>query len=255
MVFAKVFIKKRFMMKKLMSVFFVLFIFPVFMSASEAWSTVEEVEANGQVVTKNIFVTENMMKMDNIGANGRIETIIDIKSDKITIINHKTNSFQEFQLSQYISFAEQLAKDIRAQGYIDPETVIPEISFEKKGNMKTEDWDSEEWFVKVDGKPYSRVWIAPEMKNSPILKFKRKFAGLLPDSVAKYRSVDAKIEDHFADKGMIIKMEKIPRNRKMPVVTHTVKNVRPVSKETLSFTIPAGFRNTSAPATNETDKK
>jgi hypothetical protein len=121
--------------------------------------------------------------------------------------------------------------------------------------VKTGDWNSEEWFVTVDGKPYTKVWIAPEMKDSPILRFKKKFAGLLPDSVAKYRSVDAKIEDHFADKGMIVKMEKIPASKKMPVVTHTVKQVRPVTVESLSFRIPAGYRNTSAPETDEEQNK
>jgi hypothetical protein len=243
------------MKKFIVTILFILSVAPFSVIASEAWSSVEEIEANGQVVQKNIFVTENIMKMDNIGANGRIETVIDMKSDKITIINHKTNSFQEFQLSQYISFAEQLASDIRSQGYIDPEKVIPKLSFEKKGNAKTEEWNSEEWLVSVDGKPYTKVWIAPDMKNSPILKFKKKFAGLLPDSVAKYRSVDAKIEDHFADKGMIVKMEKIPQNKKMPVVTHTVKNIKPVSIETIKFNIPEGYRNTSAPAANDTETK
>jgi len=233
------------------AVLLVLFVFPFYMSASAAWSSVEEVEANGQIVKKNIFVTEDVMKMDNEGPNGRIETVIDMKSDKITVVNHKTNSFQEFQLSKYIEFATQLASDIRAQGYIDPQKVIPQLNFEKKGNAKVEDWDCEEWLVNVDGKPYTRVWIAPSMKNSPILEFKKKFAGLLPDSVAKYRSVDAKIEDNFADKGMIIKMEKIPANKKMPVVTHTVRQIKPVSVESVSFKIPAGYRNTSAPETNE----
>ncbi len=235
------------------SFIFILLVFSASLSASEAWASVEEVEANGQVVTKKVFVTENIMKMDNHGANGRIETIIDLSSDKITIINHKTNSFQEFQLSQYIEFARQLAKDIRSQGYIDPEKVVPQLSFERisDSDARVGEWNSEKWLVKVDGRPYTKLWVAPELKNTPILRFKKRFAGLLPDSLAKYRSVDAKIEDHFVDKGMIVKMEKVPRSKKMPVVTHTVKQIRPVTPESVSFKIPAGYRNTSAPEADE----
>jgi hypothetical protein len=215
--------------------------------SAEVWKSVEEVEVNGQIVTKNIFVGSDIMRTENESISGKNETIIDLKADKITIINHKTESYQIITLSKYIEFAQQLAADMKGTGHVDPEKVIPQVAFEKTGEAKVGEWDCEEWVVKVDGKPYNKVWVATALKNLPVIKFKKKFAAVMPESLAKYRSVDAKIEDNFLNSGMIVKAQKVPTSKKMPVVTQTVKIIEPASAAVLKFNIPAGYENKSAP--------
>lgn len=223
---------------------FVLFPFVSF--AADAWKSVEEIEVNGTTVTKNVFVGSDIMRTENESSSGKNETIIDLPSDRITIINHKTRSFQIIQLSKYIEFAEQLAADLKDKGHVDPDKVIPQITYEKIGLSKVGEWDCEEWLVKLDGKPYNKVWVAPELKNLPVIKFKKKFAAIMPESLAKYRSTDAKIEDNFLDAGMIVKAQKIPANKKMPVVTQTVKLVEPSDIKMLNFKIPSDYSDNSA---------
>lgn len=225
--------------------FFVLF--PVLIHSAEVWKSVEEVEVNGQIVTKNIFVGNDIMRTENESISGKNETVIDLKADKITIINHKTESYQIITLSKYIEFAQQLAADMKGTGHVDPEKVIPQVAFEKVGESKVGEWECEEWVVKVDGKPYNKVWVAPALKNLPVIKFKKKFAAVMPESLAKYRSVDAKIEDNFLNSGMIVKAQKAPTSKKMPVVTQTVKLIEPAQAAVLKFSIPDGYENKSAP--------
>lgn len=242
-------------MKCLMiSLFSGLFLLPSLLFSAEVWKSVEEVEVNGTVVTKNIYVTADLMKTDNISDSGRNETLVDLKADKITFVNHKTQTFQVVKLSKYIEFAEQLASEIKAQGHISTDKVIPAVTFEKKGNAKVGDFDCEEWDVKVDGKQYSKVFIAASLKNSPVIKFKKKFAALMPDSIVKFRSIEAKIEDNFLPTGMIIKSVRTPISKKVPVVTQTVKLIQPVAAESISFKVPAEYVDKSAPENNEEQK-
>jgi hypothetical protein len=222
------------------------FFLPLISFAADVWKSVEEIEVNGNTVTKNIFVGSDVMRTENESESGKNETIIDLPSDRITIINHKIRSYQIIQLSKYIEFAGQLAEEMKGKGHIDPEKVIPQVTFEKLGMSKVEKWDCEEWLVKVDGKPYNKVWVAPELKNLPVIKFKKKFAAIMPESLAKYRSTDAKIEDNFLDAGMIVKAQKIPANKKMPVVTQTVKLVEPSDIKMLNFKIPSDYSDNSA---------
>jgi len=229
------------------------FVFLPFISfAADAWKSVEEIEVNGTTVTKNIFVGSDIMRTENESSSGKNETVIDLSSDRITIINHKTKSYQIITLSKYIEFAQQLAEEMKGKGHIDPEKVIPQVTFEKIGTSKVGEWDCEEWLVKVDGKPYNKVWVAPELKNLPVIKFKKKFAAVMPESLAKYRSTDAKIEDNFLSAGMIVKAQKIPANKKMPVVTQTVKLVEPADIKMLNFKIPADYLDRSAAENKET---
>ena len=228
-----------------------LLLLPSMIFCAEVWKSVEEVEVNGQIVTKNIYVTEDTMKTENISDAGRNESLVDLKADKITFINHKTQSFQVVKLSKYIEFAQQLASDIRAQGHIDSDKVIPQVTFEKKGNVKIGDFDCEEWNVNVDGKQYSKVFVAPSMKDSPVIKFKKKFAAMMPDSLVKFRSIEAKIEDNFLSTGMIIKAVRTPISKKVPVVTQTIKLVQPVALESVSLKVPANYVDKSAPENNE----
>lgn len=232
----------------------VLLLLPSVLFSAEVWKSVEEVEVNGQIVTKNIFVTADTMKTENVTENGKNETLVDLKADKITFVNHKTQSFQVIKLSKYIEFAEQLAADIKSQGHIDSDKVIPQVSFEKKGNVKVGDFDCEEWNVMVDSKQYSKVWVAPSLKNSPVIKFKKKFAALMPDSIVKFRSIDAKIEDNFLPVGMIVKSVRTPISKKVPVVTQTIKLVQPLTIESISFKIPVTYVDKSAPENNEEQK-
>lgn len=234
------------------SLFSALLLFPAMIFCAEVWKSVEEVEVNGTIVTKNIYVAEDIMKTDNISDSGRNETLVELKADKITLINHKTQSFQVIKLSKYIEFAEQLASDIRAQGHIDSDKVIPQVSFEKKGNVKVGDFDCEEWNINVDGKQYSKVFVAPSLKNSPVIKFKKKFAAMMPDSLVKFRSIDAKIEDNFLNIGMVVKSVRTPISKKVPVVTQTIKLIQPVALESISFKVPANYVDKSAPENNET---
>lgn len=231
------------------SVFTVLIfmLVPAFLYSAEVWKSVEEVEVNGKIVTKNIYVGNDVMRTENESISGKNETIIDLKADKITIINHKTQSYQIITLSKYVEFAQQLAADIRGKGHIDPEKVIPQLTYERKDDAKVGQWDCEEWLVKLDGKPYLQVWVAPSLKNLPVIKFKKKFAAVMPESLAKYRSVDSRIEDNFLPTGMIVKGVKVPSSKKMPVVTQTVKLVEPSEIKALSFKIPAGYEDKSAP--------
>jgi len=235
-------------MKKRIFTVLIIFLLPSFIFSADVWRSVEEIEVNGKIVTKDIFVGSDTMRTVNESVNGKNETIIDLKNDKITMINHKSQTFQTVKLSEYIKFAEQLAAEMRGNGHIDPEKVIPNVTFEKTGGEKVGEWECEEWLVKVDGKPYNKVWVAPALKNLPLIKFKRKFAAIMPESLVKYRSIDAKIEDNFLPLGLIVKAQKIPSNKKMPVVTQTVKEIKPALDKNLLFKIPAEYKDKSAPA-------
>ena len=223
-------------------------------SGAEVWKSVEEIEVNGKKIKKEIYVTDNMMKTINIAENGETETIVDLKNDKITMVNHKTESYQIIKLSKYVEFAEQLAEDIKARGHISTDKVVPELKFEKKKNTKLNDWDCEEWTVSLDGKPYRSIWIAPELKSAPILKFKQKFSKIIPETLVKYRSINSRIDQHFVDKGMVIKSVRISTSKRVPVVTQTVTDIKPVTLKSVSIKIPENYLDKSAPETTQTSE-
>lgn len=241
-------------MRQSVKILFLILVLPIVASAAEVWKSTEEIEVNGKKITKEIYVTENMMKTINTADSGGNETIVDLKNDKITIINHKTESYQIIKLSKYVEFAEQLAEDIKARGHISTDDVIPQLKFVKNKDTKLNDWDCEEWTVVLDGKPYRTIWIAPELKDAPILKFKQKFGKIIPDTLVKYKSINSRIDKHFIDKGMVIKSVRISTSKRVPVVTQTVKNIKPVTLKTISVKIPENYLDKSAPETTQTSE-
>lgn len=225
--------------------------------AADVWETLEETDVNGIISEKHVVISSNMMKVTNTSQSDEIETFVDLDADKITIISHKQKYFQTIKLSEYVKFAQQLVKELKEKsGSIDPEKVLPKVTFEKDGNEIVGNWNCEIWTVSVDGKPYSRIWLAPELKNKQLVEFKNKFHAIIPESLAKYRSVDSQIDDNFIEKGTIVKSMKIPQNEKMPTVLTTVKkvaNIKDIKK--LSLTIPAGYADKSAPEMTNTQSK
>ena len=237
-----------------------LFVLSVFVCSSllaaDIWETREEIDVNGVIAEKNTVISGNMMKVVNTSPNGDTETFIDLDADKITIVNHKYKSFQTIKLSKYIEFAQQLFNELKDKtGKFDPEKVIPKVAFEKQGNEVVEKWNCEIWNVVVDGKPYSKVWVAPEMKNRQLSEFKKKFAATLPENLAKYRTVEAQIEDKFVEIGTIVKSVKLSLNPKMPEVKTTVKRMAKSDLKKIEVVIPAGYVDKSAPETGNPQSK
>lgn len=237
-----------------------LFVLSVFVCSSllaaDIWETREEIDVNGVIAEKNTVISGNMMKVVNTSPNGDTETFIDLDADQITIVNHKYKSFQTIKLSKYIEFAQQLFNELKDKtGKFDPEKVIPKVAFEKQGNEVVEKWNCEIWNVVVDGKPYSKVWVAPEMKNRQLSEFKKKFAATLPENLAKYRTVEAQIEDKFVEIGTIVKSVKLSQNPKMPEVKTTVKRMAKSDLKKIEVVIPAGYVDKSAPETGNPQSK
>lgn len=229
-----------------------LFVLSVFvcssLSAVDIWETREEIDVNGTLAEKSMFISDSMMKVVNASPNGDTETLIDLAADKITIINHKYKSFQTIKLSKYIEFAQQLFAEIKEKtGKFDPDKVIPKVTFEKQGNEVIEKWNCEVWNVVVDGKPYSKVWVSPELKNQQVVEFKKKFAATLPENLSKYRTVDAQIDDKFVEIGTIVRSVKLAQNPKMPTVKITVKKMVKSNLKKIDLVIPAGYADKSAP--------
>ena len=237
-----------------------LFVLLVFVCSSllaaDIWETREEVDVNGALAEKSMLITDNMMKVVNTSPSGDTETFIDLAADKITIINHKYKSFQTIKLSKYIEFAQQLFNELKDKtGKFDPDKVIPKVTFEKQGNEVVEKWNCEIWNVMVDGKPYSKVWVSPELKNQQIIEFKKKFAATLPESLTKYRTVDAQIEDKFVEIGTVVRSIKFAQNPKMPAVKITVKKMMKSNLKKMELVIPAGYADKSAPEMMNTQTK
>jgi hypothetical protein len=237
-----------------------LFILTVFVCSSlfaaDIWETSEEIDVNGTIAEKNVVISGNIMKVVNTSPNGETETLVDLDADKITIVNHKYKSFQVIKLSKYIEFAQQLFNELKEKtGKFDPEKAIPKVTFEKQGAEKIEKWDCELWAVSVDGKLYSQIWVAPSLKNQQLAEFKKKFAAALPESLTKYRSVDAQIEDKFVEIGTVVRSIRVPQNQKMPAVKTTVKKVAKSNLKKIDLVIPAGYVDKSAPETTNTQVK
>ena len=224
--------------------------------AAEIWETSEEVAVNGVVSEKSMLISDNVMKVVNASPGGDTETFIDLEADKITIINHKYKSFQTIKLSKYIEFAQRLFNEMKEKnGKIDIDKVIPKVTYEKQGNETVEKWNCEVWNVSVDGKLYSQVWVAPELKNQQIIGFKKKFSETLPENLTKYRTVDAQIDDKFIETGTIVRSIKISQNPKMPTIKITVKKMAKSNLKKIDLVIPAGYADKSAPEMMNTQTK
>lgn len=218
--------------------------------AADIWETQEEINVNGTVAEKTVVISDSAMKVVNTSPNGETETLVDLNADKITIVNHKYKTFQTFKISKYIEFAQQLFNDLKEkQGAVDPDKVLPKVTFEKQGNETVEKWNCEVWSVIVDGKPYSKVWVAPEMKNKQLLEFKKKFTAILPDNLVKYRTVEAQVEDKFVEIGTVVKSVKLSQNPKMPEIKTTVKKMMRSDLKKIELMLPAGYADKSAPET------
>ena len=229
----------------------ILFVLAMFLAcpqlfAADIWETREEIDVNGTVAEKTVVISDSVMKVVNTSPNGETETLVDLNADKITIVNHKYKTFQTFKISKYIEFAQQLFNELKEkQGTIDPEKVLPKVAFEKQGNETVE--NCEVWNVSVDGKPYSKVWVAPELKNKQLLEFKKKFTAVLPENLAKYRTVDAQIEDKFVEIGTVVRSVKLSQNPKMPEIKTTVKKMIRSDLKKIDLVLPAGYADKSVP--------
>lgn len=218
--------------------------------AADIWETREVIDVNGVTSEKSVVISDGVMKVINTSSSGETETVVDLNADKITIITHNQKSFQTIKLSDYVKFAQQLFNELKEKsGNVDPEKVVPKVTFEKLGNETVEKWNCEVWNISVDGKPYSKVWVAPELKNKQLIDFKKKFSAIIPENLAKYRTVDAQIDDNFIEKGTIVKSLKLSSNPKMPAITVTLKNIAKADVKKLKLTIPAGYADKSAPVT------
>jgi len=242
------------MRTKLFTLFFLIFsAFSIF--ASEIWETVEDIVVNDITATKRILASENMAMTVNTTANGENETIIDLAADKITLINHKNKSYQVIKLSEYVRFAEQLAEELKSRGQIDQNKVAPKVTFTSQGSETVGRWNCEVWAVSVDGKPYSRVWVAAELKDSPFIAFRKRFSTIFPESIAKYRNIESVIESNFFDKGMIVKTVKVSASNRMPAITTTLVSLKKSDLKAITFKIPEGYQNKSVGASEGTKQQ
>ena len=237
-----------------------LFVLTVFICSSlfaaDIWETQEEIDVNGVTAEKSVFISGSIMKVVNASPNGNTETLVDLDADKITIVNHQYKSFQIIKLSKYIEFAQQLFNELKEKnGKFDPDKVIPKVAFEKQGNEIVEKWNCEVWSVVVDGKPYSKVWVATELKNQQFAEFKKKFAAALPENLAKYRTIEAQIDDKFVEIGTVVKSVKLSLNPKMPEIKTTVKKMTKSALKKVELVIPAGYADKSAPETTNNQAK
>ena len=218
--------------------------------AAEIWETREEIDVNGMIAEKSVMVSGSVMKVVNASPNGATEDFYDLDADKVTMINHKYKTFQTIKLSELVKFSQQWFNAMSEQkGNVDPEKLLPKVEFEKQGNETVEKWNCEVWTVSVDGRPYSKVWVAPEAKNNQLIEFKKKFAKVLPESLSKYRSVDSKIEDKFVETGMIVRSLKLSRNPKMSDVRTTLKKIGKSDLKKIELVIPSDYVDKSAPET------
>ena len=105
--------------------------------AADIWETREEIDVNGTLAEKSMFISDSVMKVINTSPSGDSETFIDLAADKITIINHKYKSFQTIQLSKYIEFAQQLFNELKEKtGKFEPERLFLKLR-SKSREMKS----------------------------------------------------------------------------------------------------------------------
>ena len=210
-------------------------------SAADGWKTVEEISISGTKVKKETMVFGDVMKMVNSAANGGNETIIDLTADQITLINHFDKTYQVLKLSKYIEFAEQMLKEMTAQGSINPDKIPPKITYKKGETESVTLGKGVHYSVAVDGKPYMEVWVAPELKDSSLIGFREKFAKMLPSDLTKYRNIDAKIRDHLSTIGLIVKQIKTPFNPKLPQSEQTMILMEKIAMPPKLIVIPDDY--------------
>lgn len=234
-----------------------LFLVGSLWSAEETgWKVTEEVLVNGSKVTKHSYFNDHYIKVVNEADTGSTETIIDLQNDKITLINHFQKSFQVSKLSDYLKFAEGIANGLKNSGYANPEKVEPKIVFEKKGADVVGPWQAVRSVVKVDGKEYAEIWVASELKTSPVLEYRKKYAALLPETLVKYRAIDEKIREQAATEGLIVRMIKIPLNKKLPKVDQKMISLAPMALTPAMLLIPKDYLDkTIAPGANAAGAK
>jgi len=225
--------------------------------AEEAgWKVTEEVLVNGSKVIKHSHFSDHYIKVVNEADTGSTETIIDLQNDKITLVNHFQKSFQVSKLSDYLKFAEGIATGLKSGGYANPEKIEPKIVFEKRGTDTVGPWQTVRSLVKVDGKEYAEIWVAPELKNSPVLEYRKKYAALLPETLVKYRALDEKIREQAAAEGLIVRMIKIPLNKKLPKIDQKMVSLAPVALTPAMLLIPKDYLDkTITPGANTTGAK
>lgn len=228
----------------------------VLWAEESGWKVTEEVLVNGSKVTKHSYFNDHYIKVVNEADTGSAETIIDLQNDKITLINHFQKSFQVSKLSDYLKFAEGIANGLKSGGYANPEKIEPKIVFEKKGTDTVGAWQTVRFLVKVDGKEYAEIWVAPELKNSPVLEYRKKYAALLPETLVKYRALDEKIREQASTEGLLVRMIKTPLNKKLPKVDQKMISVVPMVLTPAMLTIPKDYIDkTIAPEANTTGAK
>lgn len=211
------------------------------MAAENSWKVTEEVSVNGSRVIKTSYLNEQYIKVVNQADTGSTETIIDLANDRITIINHFQKSYQVSKFSEYIKFAEGIASGLKNGGYVNPQKLEPKMTFEKKGTEQVGAWNTIHYIVKVDGKDYQEIWVAPELKTSPVLEFRKKYSAYLPETLVKYRALDEKIKDRVAAEGMIVRMVKIPINKKLPKIDQTMTEVVKFALVPALLTVPKDY--------------
>ena len=70
---------------------------------------------------------------------------------------------------------------------------------------------------------------------------------VLPENLAKYRTVEAQIEDKFVEIGTVVKSIKLSQNPKMPEIKTTVKKMAKSALKKIELVLPAGYADKSAP--------
>ena len=99
--------------------------------SADIWEMREEISVEGVTAEKVTVVSDGIMKITNSSPNASAETLIDLNADKIVIVSHNSKTSQTIKLSAYIGFAKQLFSELQAKtGNIDPEKVIPNVTFE-----------------------------------------------------------------------------------------------------------------------------
>ncbi len=214
---------------------------PFALLASEGYKLTEEVTVEGGRVIKQSWIDETRAKVVNQAPTGSTETIVDISADKVVMINHFNKSYQVAKLSDFIKFAEGIANGLKQGGFVNPEKLDPKIVFERKGTEKSGSWNAVRYLVKVDGREFYEIWVSPDLKDNPVNGYRKKFAAYLPESLVKYRDLEDKIKDQAAAEGMIVRMIRIPLNKKMPRTDQTVTAVEKVDMTPEVFAIPSDY--------------
>jgi len=224
---------------------FIVFVFLIFISfsivAGEIWQLKEVIKVNNNVFSRYTYISGNILKLVNQTDSGKTETIINMDQDRMIIANYNQKTYQEVKLSEYIEFVEHMSDALKRHKGYSKKKSLPKIKYKRVASEKIEKWDTVQYMVLINGKEFMTVWVAPGLKNSPVIKFRDKFDSIIPDSLTSHKSIDDKVKDHFKDVGMIVKMHKIPANRTLPDVVETLKSLDKIKAAPEIFRIPKDF--------------